>query len=129
MQSDPVMSPAALKRLLAKEPGPLVVDVRTPAEFEAIHVRGAKLMPLQQLDAEAVRRLMRPGEPVYLLCHSGSRAAQAQRALAAAGLTETVVVEGGTVAAEAAGLPVERGRKAMPLNRRGGSGATACAAA
>ncbi len=96
----------------------LCIDVRTPLEHREVHAEGTTLLPLDRLDAEAVRQLRSSDEPVYLFCRSGNRASQAQVKLAAAGLTGCHVVEGGTDAWTAAGLPVVRGKKGMSLERQ-----------
>ena len=93
-----------------------LVDVRTPAEFEQVHAEGARLFPLASLDPAAMRRDGAPS-PVYLICHSGTRAAQACAKLQAAGVA-AVLVLGGTKAWEQAGLPVVRGRAMMSLERQ-----------
>ncbi len=88
---------------------PVIVDVRTPAEFAKVHAQGALPMPLDQLDAEAAARLRNDGDGrIYVICHSGARAAVACEQLRAKGLEEVYSVEGGTVAWENAGLPVVR---------------------
>jgi rhodanese-related sulfurtransferase len=93
-----------------------LIDVRTPAEFREIHVDFAHNVPLDRLDPAAWRG--RPdGQPLYVICRSGNRARQACEKLAAAGLN-VVNVEGGTLAWEAAGLPVVRGRRTMSLERQ-----------
>lgn len=93
-----------------------LIDVRTPAEFEEIHVTFAKNVPLDRLDPQALSA-GRNGQPLYVICRSGSRSRQACEKLAAAGLN-VVSVEGGTLAWEAAGLPVVRGRKTISLERQ-----------
>lgn len=93
-----------------------LIDVRTPAEFEEIHVTFAKNVPLDRLDPQALAG-GRNGRPLYVICRSGSRSKQACEKLAAAGLN-VVSVEGGTLAWEAAGLPVVRGRKTISLERQ-----------
>lgn len=107
------------EKVTAGEPG-LLVDVRTPAEFREVHAEGAVNLPLDGLTADNLRAL-RNGEtdgPVYLLCRSGSRAKMACEKLSKAGLTNLFVVEGGTQAWDNAGLPVERGKAAMSLERQ-----------
>lgn len=91
-----------------------VVDVRTPAEFGEVHVRGAKLAPLDALDPRKIADLLKPAEnaPIYLLCKSGNRASRAAEQFRAAGIAHVSVVAGGTEACVAAGLPVDRGAKA-----------------
>jgi rhodanese-related sulfurtransferase len=96
-----------------------LVDVRTPAEFREVHAQGAQLVPLDVLDRRAVEAARGTNAgPVYLLCASGIRATKAAEKLRNAGLDEVVVVEGGTNAWAAAGLPVIRGRKTISIERQ-----------
>jgi rhodanese-related sulfurtransferase len=85
-----------------------LVDVRTPVEFAEVHAAGARLLPIDRLDAGAMKK-GRNGEPVYLICKSGKRSTEAAERLEAAGLN-VAVVSGGTEAWVQAGLPVERQR-------------------
>ena len=99
-----------------------LIDVRTPAEFEGIHVPAARLLPLDTLDCAAVlaeHNRTKNASPIYILCHSGVRAKKAAEKFAAVGFDDCVVVEGGTQAWAEAGLPVERGeRQVLPLDRQ-----------
>jgi rhodanese-related sulfurtransferase len=97
-----------------------LIDVRTPAEFEAAHAEGARSLPLDSLDPEAFLRArgVAVTGPVYVICQSGVRGRRACERLETAGCPEVVNVEGGTTAWEAAGLPVVRGRKAISLERQ-----------
>ena len=94
-----------------------LIDVRTPLEYAEIHVEGARLMPLDTLDPQAIAS-GRNGEPLYVICRSGSRAAKAYEKLQAAGVENILSVEGGTLAWEQAGLPVVRGRNVISLERQ-----------
>jgi rhodanese-related sulfurtransferase len=87
-----------------------VVDVRTPGEFEAIHVPQARNRPLDELDehVDELRGLVAEGRDVILVCRAGSRAHQAQERLMAAGLPELPILEGGMLAWEQAEGPVVR---------------------
>lgn len=97
---------------------PRVVDVRTPAEFETVHVPGSFNVPLDTL-REHRRQLGEVlGEDVVLVCRSGQRAARAGEALGEVGLDGARVLEGGIVAWEAQGRPVARGRKRWELERQ-----------
>lgn len=93
------------------------IDVRTPAEHRAVHADGVTLIPLDQFNASAVAAAVPTGKTVHLLCKSGGRATMAAQKLLAAGCP-CVVVEGGTDAWVAAGLPVQRGKAAMALERQ-----------
>ncbi len=117
------LSPTETHRRIISGEAADLLDVRTPAEFAAQHAAGARSLPLDQLDASAFLRLREhagAGErPVYLLCQSGKRAAMAADKLAAAGCTCAVVVDGGTAAWAAAGLPCEStGRGVISLERQ-----------
>jgi len=74
------------------------------------------LAPLDALDPKALAQAL--PRPIYLICRSGSRATKAAEQFVAAGISEVVVVEGGTAAWEKAGLPVVRGKKCMSLERQ-----------
>jgi rhodanese-related sulfurtransferase len=87
-----------------------VIDVRTPGEFESIHLPMAKNRPLEQLGRhqEEIRELVDQGREIVLMCRSGARAHQAQERLAAAGLPTLPILEGGMVAWQAADGEVVR---------------------
>jgi rhodanese-related sulfurtransferase len=114
------VSPQELQRRLAAGQAARLLDVRTPGEFAAAHVPGARLIPLDELDAAAFSR-ERDGDasPVYVLCQSGGRARRAIEKLEHAGTRGCVLVEGGTQAWIDAGLPVNRGQsRVLPLMRQ-----------
>jgi rhodanese-related sulfurtransferase len=94
---------ATLKADLDRMAVPLLIDVRTPAEYAAGHVPGARNVPIDTLDPHAAD--LGTGE-VYVICESGGRSARASATLASAG-HPAVNITGGTAAWRAAGLPVE----------------------
>ncbi len=96
----------------------LLLDVRTPAEFEEAHIPGSHLHPLTELDAEKVKAVMQGKEQCVIVCRSGNRARQAAEKLAAAGLDCLCVLEGGVQAWDSHGLPLNRGRKTISLERQ-----------
>ncbi len=71
--------------------GAVILDVRTPAEFQGGAYPGALNIPVQELD----RRLgeVPKGKPVVVYCASGMRSASAERLLRARGFAD--VVNGG----------------------------------
>jgi len=104
----PTISIDDVKRCIdSKQPFHLI-DVRTPGEYERVHARGAKLLPLDALSPATASAERGDGTtPLYVLCHSGGRAAKAVDQLSAAGMLNVYRVEGGTTAWQQAGLPVE----------------------
>jgi rhodanese-related sulfurtransferase len=113
------ISPRAFFEMHAAGKPVELIDVRTPAEFGEVHASCARLVPLDELDPRAVMegRASR-GEPLYVICRSGNRAAKACAKFVAAGYPDVVNVEGGTLAWAEAGLPVVRGKEAMSLERQ-----------
>ncbi len=96
-----------------------LIDVRTPVEHDEMRISGSLLMPLDRLEPAAVKSISATTERCVLICRSGRRAEQAYGKLRAAGCEKLVILEGGVLAWESAGLPLERGaRKVLPLMRQ-----------
>ena len=76
----------------------LLVDVREPAEYEIVKIPGSVLIPKGEiLDGSALAKLPQDRQ-IILHCKSGVRSAEALAALKAAGLTNSVHVQGGVLA-------------------------------
>jgi len=86
------------------------IDVREYPEFAGGHASCARLMPLGQVKARLHE--LDGTKPIIVLCKSGKRAAKAADILEQAGCRDITVVEGGTDAWIAAGLKVEREKRA-----------------
>ena len=116
----PVISPHDLAELCKACKTTEIIDVRTPMEFREVHLEVARNAPLDSLDPTAVMkaRTGSPQEPLYIVCRSGTRGRQACEKFLAAGFTNIVNVDGGTLACIEAGLPVVRGKKAISLERQ-----------
>jgi rhodanese-related sulfurtransferase len=97
-----------------------LIDVRTPVEFQEVHCSYARNVPLSDLNPRELmqKRTVLADQPLYVICRTGSRGKQACEKFHAAGFSNVVNVEGGTLAWEQAGLPVVRGRKIMSLERQ-----------
>ena len=96
----------------------LLLDVRTPAEFEEVHIEGAVLHPLNDLNPATVQKLAEGKRMCVVICRSGGRARQAAEKLAAHGLTSVQIMSGGMQSWESDGLPVQRGRATISLARQ-----------
>jgi rhodanese-related sulfurtransferase len=107
-----------LSQLIASGKEIELIDVRTPFEYRAIHVSIARNEPLDSLDPHSIHagRNGSSNEPLYVVCRSGSRSRKACEQFFSSGFTNVVNVEGGTDACARAGVPVVRGKKAIPLN-------------
>jgi rhodanese-related sulfurtransferase len=115
-----LLPPAEVARALQAGEVRNFIDVRTPAEFAAVHASGARLVPFDQLDpAQLMATRQSPDEPIHLICQSGGRQAKAAQLLVEAGCANVVCVEGGTDAWIKAGMPVIRGGgKVISLERQ-----------
>lgn len=102
-----------LARMQRKDPDLVVLDVRTPAEFAAGHVPGARNIShdLLQSSIESLSELR--GKQVVLYCRSGRRTQLAADVLAKAGFKRLAHLEGDYLAWEAEHRPVERSAPAQ----------------
>jgi rhodanese-related sulfurtransferase len=75
-----------------------VIDVRSPAEFETVHIHGSYNVSLALLGEHAAQVADRIDHRTVLVCQSGVRATDAQRRLAAVGMGDLHVLEGGVPA-------------------------------
>jgi len=69
----PDITPQQLHTLLTLHPGLVVLDVRTPVEFDAVHVPQARNVPLDELQPRAFfeSHPLIKAQPLYLLCQGG----------------------------------------------------------
>lgn len=81
---------------------PVLIDVRSPAEHQALPFDGAKLIPLGALRDRAGE--LPKDRPVALLCKIGLRGYEGQRILQGLGFEDACFLEGGVI-----GYPYPRG--------------------
>lgn len=98
-----------LSERVAAKPPLVLIDVRTPTEFEAGHAPTAIPIPLSELKRriEEVRGLCRRGE-VAVVCRSGNRSLSGSVILKRAGIEHVYNVEGGMILWEEQGYPVRK---------------------
>jgi rhodanese-related sulfurtransferase len=97
-----------LARLGRKDPDLVVLDVRTPAEFAAGHVPGARNVSHDLLSSRLAELAPLRDKQVVLYCRSGRRTLLAADVLHAAGFTRLAHLEGDYLAWEAEHRPIER---------------------
>lgn len=96
----------------------VVIDVRSAAEFDTLHIRGSYHVPLPLLREHTREFANRMGTHVVLVCQSGARAEQARKRLGEAGLEGAQVLTGGVPAYAAGGGETVRGRTSWALERQ-----------
>ena len=113
LRPSPRITVEELAAALGGQAPPVVVDVRLPAEYQAVHLESSRLLPLDEI-ARRRDELPRDRELV-LVCRTGSRA---RLAAAELGGFHTRILEGGLVAWQEAGHPVVEGKAHMSLERQ-----------
>ena len=83
----------------------VIVDVRTPEEFAAGHLRDAKNIPLADFGTRIGELEKSKGKSIVVVCQTGARADKAVRLLQGAGFEDVVALDGGLAAWHAASLP------------------------
>ena len=106
----PVAAPASAASLPAADfaaamarPGTVLLDVRTPAEFAAGHLRGATNLDIGSPGFAAAAAELDKSLTYAVYCRSGSRSRVALAAMAELGFTNSFDLSGGILAWQAAG--------------------------
>ena len=107
-----------LQERLATSNSPRVLDVRTPAEFEAVHIPGSYNVPLATLREHRDELRHHLDTDVVLVCLAGGRAQQAEKALSEVGLPGLCILEGGMRGWQDIGGQVARGRQIWDIERQ-----------
>lgn len=90
----------------------ILIDIRGADEFAREHISGARLVPLDAIDAHDFDRERGAGKAAIFHCQSGRRTSANAARLIAAGFERTYVLEGGLNAWREAGFPmhIDRGK-------------------
>ena len=78
-----------------------LIDVREQDEFDQIRVKGAELFPMSLVQQGQLPE--DDGRRVALICRSGARSAWVAQVMETNGFVDVINIEGGTLAAIAAG--------------------------
>ncbi len=98
------VSPEDLRARMESGKGPAVVDVRDAVEFATVRVAGTVNIPLDELEKRAHEL---PAGELVVMDHGGSQTLIAGRVLQKAGRRGASRLEGGLLAWQQKGLPVE----------------------
>jgi len=94
----------------------ILIDVRTPAEFNFTRAKSAINIPLQSLSSTIIDKYK--DKRILCICQKGSRGAQAAKILTELGIASVYNITGGTDAWEKSGLPVIKDKNAISLERQ-----------
>ncbi|WP_353234808.1 rhodanese-like domain-containing protein [Diaphorobacter ruginosibacter] len=101
------LSTAQAIQLINREKA-VVIDVCEPEEFAAGHVKGARNVPLGQLEEKLPQTVKNKALPVILVCAKGARARRAVDVAKKLGFDNAQALSGGLAAWREASLPVEK---------------------
>lgn len=105
------LTPAGLTQLINRD-NPLLVDLSAIADFEKMHVPGARHVLMSQFDPEHKDLAKAKELPVVVMDKDGrGNAAKAAQRLVKAGFARVHVLDGGVYAWQQAQLPTAKGNK------------------
>lgn len=113
-----IVDAATVAELLERHEPVKILDVRTPAEFESVHIPGSYNVPLDLLPEHRDELENTLRSPAVLVCRSGNRAEQAANLLRQTKLRNVHILEGGITAWQTAGKPVNKGQQRWSLERQ-----------
>lgn len=97
---------AATAAALSTRDDVVILDVREQNEWDAGHIAGALFIPMGDVPARLAE--IPTDKTVIVQCRSGNRSSQVTDYLRQQGMTNIHNLEGGILAWESAGLPVEK---------------------
>jgi thioredoxin len=95
----------AFSEKLKQTENAVVLDVRTPKEFEKGHLEGAVNINISSRDFAARMEKLDKSQPVFVYCLSGSRSQSAAQWMSSAGFKEVYEMKGGLLRWRSVGLP------------------------
>ncbi|MEO8810170.1 MAG: rhodanese-like domain-containing protein [Rhodanobacter sp.] len=105
------LTPAGLTALINRD-SPLLIDLSAQADFEKMHVPGAKHVAMSQFDPEKKELAQAKTMPVVVMDKDGrGNAAKAAQRLLKAGFEKVYTLGGGVLGWHAAQLPVAKGSR------------------
>jgi len=103
------LTPAGLTQLINRD-SPLMIDLSAIADFEKMHVPGAKHVVMSQFDPENKDLAKARELPVVVMDKDGRNSDSAAQRLVKAGFTRVYTLGGGVLAWQQAQLPVAKGK-------------------
>ncbi len=101
------ISPTELSALIQAGSAPVIIDVRSRAEYEGGHVPGAVHVPFWAAYGRAAEIPAPPDAPLVVYCAHGPRAGLAKLALRLSGFKRIMYLEGHMSGWKKAGFPLE----------------------
>ena len=107
-QSIELVSPADAAQVIADAPeGLVVLDIRTPDEFDAARLADAIMVDFYADDFAAQLDTLDKDVPYVMYCNSGNRSSEAVKTMEDLGFVEVYEIDGGIVNWYDQGYPIE----------------------
>lgn len=84
----------------------VIIDVRTPGEYNEGHLENARLLDLNSGEFAAALPQLSPDTEYFVYCRSGNRSGQAKKLMEDAGFTDVTNLGSVEEAAEATEIPI-----------------------
>jgi len=105
--SNITLNPKQFSDKLATTKNITLLDVRTPGEFSEGHIKGAVNADWNGGEFESIVSGYDKSKSYFVYCHSGHRSGLAAEWLRSHGFKNVIELNGGIIAWQSAGLPVE----------------------
>jgi rhodanese-related sulfurtransferase len=112
-----MISPKDSLELLAKDAGYKLIDVRSPLEYNEVHIKGSINIPMDMV-ASKLDELGKAGGAYIVLCRTGNRSAMAADMLLQSGVKDVRVLDGGMTRWQKERLPAEKGVGGISIERQ-----------
>lgn len=106
-QNKYVLTPKAFNEKLKAMENPVVIDVRTPEEFQSGTIKGAENIDFNDVHFETHIGQLDQSKTYFIYCLSGGRSAQAAGLMRKKGFKEVYELDGGMMAWRNADLPIQ----------------------
>lgn len=95
-----------VKKAIDKQENIILLDVRTPQEYEKAHIAGSILLPLDTIYEKVTSFIPDKTQKIYAYCLSGSRSAEAVKTMIDLGYTNIFTMSHGLLAWRAKRYPL-----------------------
>ena len=86
----------------------VIIDVRTPMEYQEGHIKNSKLIDISDRDFESQIERLDKNKTYYVYCRSGGRSSSASQIMVEKGFTKVYNLQGGMIAWSGAKKTVEK---------------------
>lgn len=112
-----MISPKDVLELLAKDASYKLIDVRSPLEYNEVHIKGSINIPMDMV-ASKLDELGKANGAYVVLCRTGTRSAMAADMLLQSGVKDVKVLDGGMTRWQKERLPAEKGVGGISIERQ-----------